>query len=83
MAETTEQRAEGGGSASSITTLVPRTIEFLKECWQELKRVHWPSVSETYSATLIVIAVVLAVSLFLGMVDFLLSWIMSRLLGQA
>jgi preprotein translocase subunit SecE len=83
VAETTEQRAEGGGSANSITTLVPRTIEFLKESWQELKRVHWPSVRETYSATLIVIAVVLAVSLFLGVVDFLLSWLMSHLLGRA
>ena len=83
MAETTEQRAEGGGAGSSIATLVPRTIEFLKESWQELKRVHWPSVSETYSATLIVIAVVLAVSLFLGLVDLFLSWVMSRLLGQA
>lgn len=83
MAETTEQRAEGGSAGSSIATLVPRTIEFLKESWQELKRVHWPSVSETYSATLIVIAVVLAVSLFLGLVDLFLSWVMSRLLGQA
>ena len=83
MAETTEQRAEGGSAGSSIATLVPRTIEFLKESWQELKRVHWPSVRETYSATLIVIAVVLAVSLFLGLVDLLLSWVMSRLLGQA
>jgi preprotein translocase subunit SecE len=83
VAETTEQRAEGGSAGSSIATLVPRTIEFLKESWQELKRVHWPSVSETYSATLIVIAVVLAVSLFLGLVDLFLSWVMSRLLGQA
>lgn len=83
MAETTEQRAEGGSAGSSIATLVPRTIEFLKESWQELKRVHWPSVRETYSATLIVIAVVLAVSLFLGLVDLFLSWVMSRLLGQA
>jgi len=83
VAETTEQRAEGGSAGSSIATLVPRTIEFLKESWQELKRVHWPSVRETYSATLIVIAVVLAVSLFLGLVDLFLSWVMSRLLGQA
>ena len=25
--------------------------EFVKESWQELKKVHWPSRKETYAAT--------------------------------
>ncbi len=83
MRDTTEQRTDAGASGGrQITEFVPRTIEFIKESWQELKRVHWPSVRETYSATLIVISVVLAVSLFLGVVDFFLSWLMSHLLGR-
>ena len=30
---------------------VPRSAEFVKESWQELKKVHWPTREETYSAT--------------------------------
>lgn len=81
MANTTEQQTEGAGARA--LSGVPRLVEFLRECWLELKRVHWPSVRETYQATLIVVAVALAVSLFLGLVDFALSWVMSRILGGA
>lgn len=47
-----------------------RSIEFFKEAWQELKKVHWPSRKETYAATLVVILVVLLIAVFLALVDF-------------
>ncbi len=46
------------------------SIEFFKEAWQELKKVHWPSQKETYAATIVVIVVVLILGLFLAVVDF-------------
>lgn len=46
-----------------------RSVEFFKEAWQELKKVHWPSRKETYAATLVVVVVVLVISLFLAIVD--------------
>jgi preprotein translocase subunit SecE len=82
---TTEQRAEGGtpGGLKQLVTFVPRSVEFVKEAWQELKKVHWPTSKETYSATLIVVVVVVAVSIFLGLVDFGLSFAMRQILGQS
>jgi len=81
---TTEQRAEGGaaGGLRQIVEVVPRSVEFVKESWQELKKVHWPTSKETYSATLIVVVVVVAVSVFLGVVDFGLSFAMRHILSQ-
>lgn len=46
------------------------SIEFFREAWQELKKVHWPSRKETYAATLVVMIVVLIVALFLALIDF-------------
>src|SRR5262249_32973352 len=40
-----------------VVDFVPRSIEFVKESWAELKKVHWPSRKETYSATVIVVIV--------------------------
>jgi preprotein translocase subunit SecE len=46
------------------------SIEFIKEAWQELKKVHWPSQKETYAATSVVVIVVLIFAVFLALVDF-------------
>ena len=48
-------------------------VDFCKEAWQELKKVHWPSQKETYAATTVVVVVVLIVGLFLALVDFALT----------
>jgi preprotein translocase subunit SecE len=45
------------------------TIEFVKESWQELRKVHWPSRKETYAATALVIIVVVLVSVYLALID--------------
>ena len=46
------------------------SVEFFKEAWQELKKVHWPTQKETYAATLVVVIVVLIIGLFLAVIDF-------------
>jgi preprotein translocase subunit SecE len=60
---------------------VSRSREFLDECWAELKKVHWPSREETRAATIAVIVGVGVVALYLGLVDFVVSLIISRVLG--
>jgi preprotein translocase subunit SecE len=52
---------------------VRRSIAFIEESWQELKKVHWPSRKETYAATLVVIIVVVLVSIYLAAVDLVLT----------
>ena len=58
---------------SKARDVVPRSMNFLQEVWAELKKVHWPTRTETYAATAVVLAVVAIVGLFLGTVDFLIS----------
>ena len=55
--------------------------EFVQESWQELKRVHWPSSKETYTATLVVIVVVVLISVYLAMVDFVLTKAIQAIIG--
>ncbi len=70
------------GGLSEIAGIVPRSIEFVKEAWSELKKVHWPTRKETYSATVVVLIAVIVVAAFLGLVDFALSYAMQYLMGQ-
>jgi preprotein translocase subunit SecE len=74
------RQSEGG--LGQVTAFIPRSTEFVKEAWQELKKVHWPSRKETYSATVIVIVAVVVVATFLGLVDFALSYAMQYIMGQ-
>ncbi len=48
-------------------------IEFFKEAWQELKKVHWPSRKETYAATAVVIILVLILVGYLALIDYALT----------
>ena len=65
----------------SIKQPVVRSRQFLEECWVELKKVHWPSRKETQAATIVVIIGVTIVALYLGFVDFVVSWIIRRALS--
>jgi len=60
--------------------IVPRSVTFLQEVWAELKKVHWPSRTETYAATVVVVAVVAIVALFLGGVDLIVSQLIQLIL---
>jgi len=65
----------------SIKQPVTRSVEFLQECWVELKKVHWPTRQETQAATIVVIIGVTLVAAYLGIVDTVLSWIIRRALS--
>jgi preprotein translocase subunit SecE len=60
---------------------IERSREFLEECWAELKKVHWPTRDETRAATIAVIIGVAVVALFLGVVDFVLQFVIQRVLS--
>jgi preprotein translocase subunit SecE len=60
---------------------IVRSREFLEECWSELKKVAWPTRAETQAATIAVVVSVVIVALFLGLVDFVLSWLIGRILS--
>jgi preprotein translocase subunit SecE len=56
------------------------TIEFVKESWQELQKVHWPSSKETYAATALVIIVVVLVSVYLAIIDLGLTTVIQAII---
>ena len=46
-------------------------VRYFRQTWAELKKVQWPSRDEGRNMTLIVLAVTVAMSAFLGLVDWL------------
>ncbi len=65
---------------TKVRDIVPRSATFLQEVWSELKKVHWPSRKETYAATAVVLVVVTIIALYLGVVDFAVSWVIQAIL---
>jgi len=63
-----------------MKNLLQKIITFLKEVKVELKKVNWPTKQETTKYTLIVIGVRLAEAIFLGGLDFIFTWLMTKLL---
>jgi len=57
-----------------------RTQEFIREVVAEFRKVAWPSRQELINSTVVVIAVTVVVSLFLGAVDVVLARIVERIL---
>ena len=54
-------------------SIFSKAIQFLREVKVELKKVAWPSRKQTLGSTAVVIALVMLISLFLGVVDMGLS----------
>ena len=59
--------------AKTKTNFFNKTIQFLREVKIELKKVTWPSRKQTIGSTVVVIALIILISLFLGSVDIGLS----------
>ncbi|MFN3301518.1 MAG: preprotein translocase subunit SecE [Patescibacteria group bacterium] len=61
-------------------TIFQKITNYIKESREELKKVVWPSKKETINLTLLVIFISLGVALFLGIIDWLLTLILGRLI---
>jgi preprotein translocase subunit SecE len=70
-----------GGADSSLLKYVRMSLQFLRESKMELKKVKWPTRKELLASTAVVIALVIAVSFFLGIIDFGLIKIIKTIVG--
>jgi len=61
--------------------MLKRTRSFLTDVRVELKKVTWPNRQDTMSSTAVVIVVVFIISFYLGFIDFLLSHLVTSLIG--
>lgn len=57
--------------------------KYLSEVVQELKKVTWPTSEELKGSTLVVIVFSIAMAIFIGLSDFALNGIMSKILEFA
>jgi len=57
-------------------------VDFLSEVRNELKKVSYPTKSETLGSTTVVLIFCVIMSIYLSFVDSLLVWIISRVLEQ-
>jgi preprotein translocase subunit SecE len=58
-----------------------KIVKFLKETRAEMRKVTWPTRDELVGSTKIVIIATLVVTLFIGIIDQILTLIIRRLLG--
>lgn len=47
-----------------------KAVNFLKESWEELKKVTWPTKDESINTSIIVIGFIIVTALFLSFVDY-------------
>lgn len=59
-----------------------RFVQFYRETTAELRKVVWPTRDEAVRLTGIVIAVVIAMSIFLGAIDYALTQILKLILTR-
>jgi len=55
-----------------------KLANYLRESYQELKKVVWPTKKETINHTVLVIGISLGVAVLLGALDFLFTWIFEK-----
>lgn len=73
-----ERRSGEEGAAFKYVRIA---LQFLREAKMELKKVKWPTRKELLASTAVVIALVLLVSFYLGVIDFGLIKIIKAIVG--
>jgi len=71
----------GGGATSRFGRGAGRSLfrpNWLQDIWSELKKVQWPSRTEAWHLTLVVILVSVAVGVALGGIDSGFGWFMEH-----
>ena len=71
----------GEAKVGSVTKIVNKVGQFLREAKMELKKVKWPTRKELLASTAVVIVLTLLVAFYLGLVDFGLIKIIRNVVG--
>ena len=64
-----------------IKVIFQKVIRFLSEAKMELKRVTWPTPKQTMASTTVVIVIVFIISIYLGIIDYVLARLVKFILG--
>ena len=66
---------------SKFTEITENTTQFAKDIETEAKRITWPSRPEAIKSTLAVVVISGVFAAFLGLVDYVFSWVVRLILG--
>ncbi|MFA6427955.1 MAG: preprotein translocase subunit SecE [Candidatus Buchananbacteria bacterium] len=59
-------------------SMLNKISNYLKESYQEMKKVTWPTRQQTINYSLLVIGISLGVAIFLGVIDYILIFGMEK-----
>jgi len=65
--------------APETATNIPPKPNFIKEVQVELKKTVWPTWPEARKLTIVVLAVIFSMAVYMGAIDFVLSTVFNRL----
>lgn len=66
---------------NKVVNIVSSIITFFKESYIELKKVTWLSKKEVVASTIVVVILIVVMSIYIGLIDFVLAKIVSLFLG--
>jgi preprotein translocase subunit SecE len=64
-----------------IKLIMNRAMQFLSQAKAELKKVTWPTRKQTLASTAVVLAIVIVMAIYLGIIDFVLAKLVKFILG--
>jgi preprotein translocase subunit SecE len=56
----------------------PRKSNFISEVFTEMKKVTWPTLPEAWRLTTVVLGVIVAIAVYVGLIDFVLTTVFTR-----
>lgn len=72
-------KVQDGGFIAKVKRPFLSIGKFLREVYNELHRVVWPSHDETYGFTVVVLVAVIVVAIWVGLWDGVFGWVMRSL----
>jgi len=63
-----------------LQNLWRRAFRFSQETWAELRKVQWPTWSEVWTFTVVVLIAITAVAVYIGFWDGAFTWIFSKVI---
>lgn len=66
------------GPADNAPQPLARGRGFLHEVWAELKKTTWPTPKEAWRLTSVVLGVIISMAIYVGAIDFILSWVTKK-----
>jgi len=66
------------GSLSGGDSTGQRTRNYVNETLTELKKTTWPTKQEATRLTIVVVAVIIGLGIYMGMLDWVLSWLVNK-----